>query len=420
MKPPVRENPWNLLIFIFIAINIIGVHGFNVTGAAQPGQVMPPIVSFLLFSDDEPLQLITPYVSETDMDYIGSRFSTIKTGPPSDPPYHRVHDGLDIYPDGNLKPFQAVCSGRIIWMYTGDDLVIVMLACNSKYAVEYNFETQVPGTGQDQLDNINVVKGQTVSKGDIIGSLYAINDSAHVHFTLHENWIPICPEPHFTIEANNSVLNLLDEGHPAGMCHGDDPAPTPLVTPYVNASDITKIDPGFSSEYSTSPWGFVHDGFDIYPNGDLKKFRASCSGTVDTVLSHQPSPGSNWQVKVLIQCDDYVIDPDDGGYFIPFSVEYLFEPMSTNPLTGALQRGLIVVSEGDVVSQGDPVGALYAVGADAHVQFGVVQYGSSFFSSLGVPNLPICPEPHFDEAGRNSILNLLHVAWPNADMCYQN
>ena len=94
--------------------------------------------------------------------------------------------------------------------------------------------------------------------------------------------------------------------------------------------------------------------------------------------------------------------------------------MSTDSVTGELQRSLIVVSEGDVVSQGDPVGALYAAGEGAHVQFGVVQYGSSFFSSLGVPPLPICPEPHFADPDRASILNLLYVAWPNADLCYQD
>ena len=59
-----------------------------------------------------------------------------------------------------------------------------------------------------------------------------------------------------------------------------------------------------------------------------------------------------------------------------------------------------------------------AAGEGAHVHFGLVQFGSSFFT--GVTGIPLCPEPHLSSAGKDSILNLLHVVWPNADMCYQN
>lgn len=360
--------------------------------------------------------LITPYVNESDMLEIRDGFSTDK----SSAPWGFVHDGYDIYPDGDLKPFQAVCDGRVHWMYTGSEQVIVMLACNSTYTAEYNFETQLPQTGQDQLDNIAVAVGQPVSQGDIIGHLYTPNADAHVHFSLYKNWIPTCPEPYLSQDAGNSILNLVRVVFPnADMCYGGNVTPPPLVTPYVNETDMTEINPGFSSENSTSPWGYVHDGIDIYPQGDLKAFQASCSGLVDAVQLQQVSPGSNWQVGVLVQCDDYVTDHDTGGYFIPFSVEYVFEPMSTLAADGQSQLANISVIEGQAVSQGDIIGYLNLAGEGAQVHFGLVQFGSSAFSSIGVTGIPLCPEPHFSIAGKDSILNLLHVAWPGANMCYQ-
>ena len=206
--------------------------------------------------------LVTPYVNESDMTDIRDGFSSDKNSPP----WGFVHDGFDLQPQGNLKPFQAVCSGRVNWMYTGSEQVIVWLACNSTYTAEINFETQSPDTGQIQLDNIMVTEGQDVSQGDIIGYLYAPNEKAHVHFSLYKNWIPSCPEVYFGQEAKNSMLNLIHVIFPnANLCYGGDVTPPPLFTPYVNESDMKEIKTGFSSDGSTSPWGSVHDGLDIYP-----------------------------------------------------------------------------------------------------------------------------------------------------------
>ena len=294
-----------------------------------------------------------------------------------------------------------------------------MLACNSTYAFEYNFETQAPQTGQIQLANILVTQGQLVTQGDIIGHLYAPNPDAHVHLSLHKNWVPRCPEPYFTQAANNSMLNLLQQTYPnAVLCYGPNATPTPLLTPYVNESDMEEISTGFSMEYSSSPWNIVHDGLDIYPKGDLKPFQAACAGTVDSVNLTQSKPGTNWRVKVLVQCNDYVADPATAGYFIPYSVEYIFEPMSKAPPVGQFQLTNISVVEGQSVSQGDIIGYLHTAHKGAHVQFGLVQYGSSAFAALGAARLPICPEPHFSITAKDSVLNLLHVTWPSANMCY--
>lgn len=371
------------------------------------------------------ITLITPYVNKSDMKQIKDVFSSDHT---IDPP-GRVHDGLDIYPTENLKPFQAVCSGRVQTIYTFNDQVTIFIACNSTYTAEYNFEAQAPDTGQTQLDNIMVAVEQTVSQGDIIGSLYSAEniEAAHVHFSFHKNWIPSCPEPYFSQGDRDSIVELIHEANPIlNMCNGNDETPPALVTPYLNEVDMIEINTGFSSDYSFSPWDFVHDGIDIYPQGDNKPFQAACSGRVDSVQLRQAGVDSNWQVEVVIQCNNYVYDPDLGGgyltdfsYFTPFAVNYIFKPMSNIQTDGQAQLINIMVAEDLDVNQGEIIGYLDVVGEGAHVHFGLAQFGSSVFSELGVTGIPLCPEPHFSTASKDSILNLLHVAWPNAGMCYQ-
>ena len=363
--------------------------------------------------------LITPYVNQLDMNEISNGFNS--DADDETVPWDIVHDGFDIYPQVDLSPFQAVCSGRVHWMYTGSEQVTVMLACNSTYTAEYNFETQEPQTGQIQLADIAVVEGQVVSKGDIIGNHYAPNPNAHVHFAFYRNWIPSCPEPYLSPAARDSILDLLRVNFSnVELCYGGDITPQPLVTPYRKESDMLEIAPGFSSDDSISPWGISHKGLDIYPQGDQKAFQAACAGVVDSVNLTQPPPQSNWQVEVVIQCDDYVIDLMKGGYFVPFVTEYIFRPMSSMQHDGVSQRENVLVVEGQTVSQGELIGYLDTGGrAGAHVQFDLALFGSSTFRQLGVQPIPVCPEPHFSTQARDSVLSLLHIAWPSANLCYQ-
>lgn len=362
--------------------------------------------------------LITPYVNESDMAKIQQIFNSNPDVNASDFSLRRVHDGLDIAPTGDLKPFRAACSGRVRWVLAFDDGVNVMIECNSTYTLEYNFEPQSAGTGQTQLAHIAVVEGQDVSQGDVIGHLYFANTAlAHVHFAVLKNWVNSCPEQYFDSGASNSILNLVHARFPdTGMCNGGDVTPPPLVTPYVNESDMASVNEGFSSEGSTSPWGFVHNGIDFFPTGNLKSFQATCSGVVDSVQLQQNSFTSNWQVNLLLVCNSYVPDPNMGGYFSPLAVETIFEPMSTAQTDGQTQLSNITVADGQAVTQGDVIGYLHTAGTGAHVHFGTIPFGSML--ALGVPNMPSCPEPQFASAAKTSILNLLHVVWPGADMCY--
>jgi murein DD-endopeptidase MepM/ murein hydrolase activator NlpD len=363
--------------------------------------------------------LVTPYVNESDMreitDFFNAQYGNI--------PWGRIHDGLDIYPNGDLKPFQAACSGRVQKIYKFDEQVTLLIACNSTYSIDYNFEAQAPNTGKIQFYNILVTEGQVVAQGDIIGYLYSAENpaKAHVHFTLYNNAVPNCPAPHFTQAAHDSILKLVAVAHQdVTMCLSGNETPPPLLTPYFNESDIEKITAGFSSEYSLSPWGYVHDGIDIYPQGDLKRFQAACSGVVDTVQLQQTNVDSHWQVEVAVACNDYVADPDNGGYFIPLTTKYVFETMSNSKAVVQNQLDNITVSLGQSVTEGDTIGYLKAVNENAHVHFALWQFGQSEFQVYSVTGIPLCPEAHFTPLAKDSVLNLLHVSWPSAGMCYQN
>ena len=292
-----------------------------------------------------------------------------------------------------------------------------MIDCDATYTLEYNFEPQSAGTGQTQLANIAVTAGQPVTQGDVIGRLYVANALAHVHFAIMKNWVNSCPEQYLEPAARASISNLVNARFPgASMCNGGDVSPPSLVTPYANELDMASVNEAFSSAGSTSPWGFAHDGIDFFPSGNLKPFRAACSGVVDPAQLRQNNVTSNWQVNLLIKCNPYVPDPNLGGYFSPIAVEYIFEPMSTVQTVGQTQLNNITVANGQAVSQGDVIGYLLTAGAGAHVHFGVIPFGAMLAN--GVPRIPSCPEPHFSNIAAAYVLTLLRVVWPGAAMCY--
>ena len=365
-----------------------------------------------------PLSLVTPYANEADMREINDYFNALY----DTEPWGRIHDGLDIDPNDNFRPYQSACAGRVRKIYVFDNQVTLIIDCDATYSVDYNFETQAPDTGQIQLDNILVTEGQRVAQGEVIGYLYSAEnpDRAHVHFTLYQDGVPICPAPYFTSAAHASILNLVAVVHPdVVICRSGNLLPPPLAAPYFDAADFTEIRAGFSTEYSLSPWDRPHEGLDIYPVGDLEPLQAACSGKVDALELQPDGTSGNWRVEVAIVCDDYVLDPDIGGYFIPLTTRYLFRTMSGDPAVGQAQLDNITVALTDTVAQGDIIGFLKAGNPDAHLHFELLQFGQAAFQPLGVTGIPRCPQGRFSAPARTSVLNLLQVAWPGAEMCYQ-
>ena len=376
------------------------------------------VTANFVLTESAVLSLVTPYENESDMreinDFFNAQYSVEAWG--------RIHDGLDIDPAGNLKAYQSACAGRINKIYPFNDQVMIMIDCDSTYSLGYNFENQAPDTGDTQLDNIPVIEGQLVAQGDTIAYLYSLEnpDRAHVHFTLYKNGIPICPGQHFTKAAHDSILNLISVAHPLDiiMCKSTDVMPPLLLAPYSSEAQMANITAGFSTQYSFSPWGSVSNGIDIYPQSNPAGIQSACSGKVDAIQLQQTTPGNTWQVEVSIACDEYVADPEEGGYFFPLTTKYAFNTMSTNAQAGQDQLNDISITEGDNVAQGDTIGNLKMFNDASHLHFGLWQFGQTMFQQYGISGIPICPEAQFAVQAKNSILKLLHVTWPNAKLCY--
>lgn len=167
-----------------------------------------------------------------------------------------------------------------------------------------------------------------------------------------------------------------------------------MITPYFRQSDMASINEAFSIS-NASPWGFEHRGIDFFPNGNLRPFRAVSSGVIDHVQLWQLESTLNWQVSILLIYND------------TYAVNYAFEPMTPSQADGQVQLDNIRVTVNQTVSQGDTIGFLYTAGNGAHVDFGLLQNWEG-----------ICPEPYFTPEARLSILSLIHVVWPGAEMCY--
>ena len=168
-----------------------------------------------------------------------------------------------------------------------------------------------------------------------------------------------------------------------------------MITPFVNQSDMGPIMEAFSVD-ANCPWGFGHRGIDFFSVQDLVPFRAVCPGEITEVKLWANDVSGNWQVNVSLE------------YNSTFSVEYAFEPMTNQSADGQTQLDNIFVSKGQDVQLGDLIGNLFFGANGTHVHFGVREN-----------NDDICPELYFTASARDSIMQLIHLQWPGAMMCYE-
>ena len=170
-----------------------------------------------------------------------------------------------------------------------------------------------------------------------------------------------------------------------------------MITPYVSSNQIAGISRTFSSSEgaSSSPWGVAHPGLDFSPIRDSVPFRSVCKGIVESITEWQNDISSTWQVNVRIKYNDI------------YQVDYAFEPASINKADGDSQLARIYVHKGMRVEQGQTIGVLKLCNSSSHVHFMLIKNSN-----------PICPEPYFTEAARDSINNLIHKYHSNWNMCY--
>jgi len=171
------------------------------------------------------ITLVTPYVNESDMATINEAFSVDACNP-----WGFEHRGVDFFPTGTDKPFQAACGGTVdsieLFQNPGNGFwqVNVSITCGTTEGVGYAFEpfSDQESDGNIQLSQIIVTEGQSVSQGDLIGTLLVVDSGgAHVDFAYYSQGEPVCPAQVFTPEARASVLNLLEVIWPhSRICYG--------------------------------------------------------------------------------------------------------------------------------------------------------------------------------------------------------
>jgi hypothetical protein len=167
-----------------------------------------------------------------------------------------------------------------------------------------------------------------------------------------------------------------------------------LISPYVNYEDMAYIHKGFGCSV-TSPWA-DHSGLDIVPAGDLMPFRAMASGKVVEVLSTRHEPDNNWITSVVVK------------YNATYRVLYAFENLTPEDSDLAVQLANLNVEPGQLIAQGEILGRLHTVGGTYyHVHVSLIRDGER-----------VCPEPYLVEEAREGLNNLIHVNYPDLQMCY--
>jgi hypothetical protein len=183
--------PFALLIkILFLLLLATGCSGGDDDYSGPPGDIS---------------NLLTPYKNEADMD-------------PRINPFSSSHSGLDFWPNGEGRSFQAVSPGKVEWVKrekldtTNNYQVNILIRYNNTYHLNYVFEpmTNLESDGDIQLSLIHVKAGDTLKAGDIIGELNVKNTGSHVDFGVIKNWNRICPYPYFSEAAKASIERLAD------------------------------------------------------------------------------------------------------------------------------------------------------------------------------------------------------------------
>jgi len=141
------------------------------------------------------------YANRSDMyDWRGGYSET------TDCPWGRIHNGIDFFFYNN-SPVIAAAPGYVedvSWRENPDTTlnmynIYVAIRFNATITVRYTFEpfTHVVGDQDRQLSILAVHKGDWVQKGDLIGQLLVVEDSAHIHFGVVSGNEWIDPKPFY-------------------------------------------------------------------------------------------------------------------------------------------------------------------------------------------------------------------------------
>ncbi len=153
--------------------------------------------------------------------------------------------------------------------------------------------------------------------------------------------------------------------------------------------------PGGFSAVGNAPWGIIHNGIDFLPAKNLTAFRSVSTGVVSDISMWKNDISLKWQVNVRIRFNS------------TYTLEYIFETFSANQADGQGQLSYLNISVGKTLLSGDPIGQLFTAGAGSHLHLMLWKDGTATF-----------PDGYFSQEARSSVLNLIHLTYPNCALCY--
>ncbi len=176
--------------------------------------------------------------------------------------------------------------------------------------------------------------------------------------------------------------------------HKPDTTPPEMILPVSDPNDFLYISRIYSSTLN-SPIQAIHRGLDFAPAGDMKTFHSVFDGEVTRIDLFENTGSGAWQVNVHIKHND------------AYAAEYAFEPFTTNQTDGQIQLDNITVQDGQSIAAGQIIGRLYAPNSNSHLHF-------SFFKDDEMT----CPENYWTEEARTILMDMIHAANPDWEMCY--
>jgi len=136
-------------------------------------------------------------------------------------PWTAIHNGLD-FAFKNGSHVIAAAPGLVENISVTDTgpadniyMIHVSIRFNESIQIAYVFEPWTTNSSDvdRQISMLNIVAGDWVAKGDILGEFLSAGSSAHIHFSVYDNEAT-CPRPFFSDDAYTEIMELVHTYQP--------------------------------------------------------------------------------------------------------------------------------------------------------------------------------------------------------------
>lgn len=174
----------------------------------------------------DPTSLILPYADASGLERIGPKVSLpyAQANPGSTPPFV-FHNGIDFVANRDLVPFRSMTHATVsaveVMANGPNEQVSIRVDAGGGFTIVYGFEPMAPGTGQQQLAQIDVRVGDRLQPGSPIGRLVRVGAAAHLHVHMQPSTgnDAICFPERWSASDRAAATALLTGGY-SQLCYG--------------------------------------------------------------------------------------------------------------------------------------------------------------------------------------------------------